>query len=228
MDLRAAPSTSARRAATLLAAASLFACAHHSPGYNPAAAEAEDKGRVYEPDAAATTGEDRKDATAARAPASVAPTSALVGGADEKGTSAAELDIGRALDDFHAAAAAADEARYFAHFTRNAVFLGTDATERWSVVAFRAFAHPFFARGKAWSFRALRRSVTVIDGGAAAFFDEDLATPNLGPARGTGVLLREDGAWKIAQYNLAITVPNEKMRSVRELLGPTSPSRASP
>src|SRR6266545_7462239 len=33
------------------------------------------------------------------------------------------------LDDWHAAAAAADEARYFAHFATDAVFLGTDATE---------------------------------------------------------------------------------------------------
>jgi SnoaL-like domain len=217
MDLRTAFSISARRAAGLLAASAYLACAHHNAGYNPAAAEAEDKVRVYEPDAAATTSEDRKDPNAARGlgPKS---TSALFGGAGEKVASAAEPDIGRALDDFHAAAAAADEDRYFAHFTRNAIFLGTDATERWSVVAFRAFAHPFFARGKAWSFRPVRRSITVIDGGAAAFFDEELATPNLGPARGSGVLISEGGAWKIAQYNLAITVPNEKMASVRELL----------
>jgi ketosteroid isomerase-like protein len=200
----------------LVAAACLLACAHHSAGYNPAAAEAEDKVRLYETDAAATTNEDRKP-TAAAPPVAAARTSALVADAGEKGSSA-ELDVGRALDDFHAAAAAADEARYFAHFTRDAIFLGTDATERWTLAAFRAFAHPFFARGKAWSFTPVRRSVTVIDGGSAAFFDEDLATPNLGPARGTGVLQREGGAWKIAQYNLAITVPNDKMRFVRELL----------
>jgi ketosteroid isomerase-like protein len=198
----------------LVAAACLLACAHHLAGYNPAAAEAEDKVRLFEVDAAATTAEDRKPAAAANPVA--AGTSAMVADAAEKGS--AELEIRRALDDFHAAAAAADEARYFAHFTRDAVFLGTDATERWTLAAFRAFAHPFFARGKAWSFTPVRRSVTVMDGGSAAFFDEDLATPNLGPARGTGILQRQGGDWKIAQYNLAITVPNDKMRSVRELL----------
>jgi len=141
--------------------------------------------------------------------------------------------IGRVLDDFHAAAAAADEARYFGHFAREAVFLGTDATERWDVEAFRRYAHPHFARGKAWSFRAARRAITVVSGvpgvpgapgGAVAWFDEDLETANLGPARGSGVLVREPGgAWKIAQYNLAITVPNERFDAVKRLLSGKAP-----
>ena len=85
----------------------------------------------------------------------------------------------------------ADEARYFGHFAAGAVFLGTDATERWDAVAFRAYAHPHFARGKAWSFSAVRRAIILAPDGTVAWFDEDLATPNLGPARGSGVLVRE-------------------------------------
>lgn len=120
------------------------------------------------------------------------------------------------MDDFHDAAARADEARYFAHFAPDGVFLGTDATERWNVAAFRAYAHPYFARGKAWAFRSIRREVTVR--GDLAWFDEDLATQNLGPARGSGVLSLRDGRWLIEQYVLSITIPNEKFRAVRELL----------
>ena len=45
--------------------------------------------------------------------------------------------IDAALDDWHRAASAADEARYFSHLADDAVFLGTDATERWDVRAFR-------------------------------------------------------------------------------------------
>jgi hypothetical protein len=133
--------------------------------------------------------------------------------------------VGRVLDDFHAAAAAADEARYFGHFAPGGVFLGTDATERWDVEAFRRYAHPHFARGKAWSFRAARRAVTIGAGGAVAWFDEDLVTPNLGPARGSGVLVRDaaSGAWKIVQYNLAITVPNERFGEVKKLLEGEAP-----
>ena len=129
---------------------------------------------------------------------------------------AAERAVVDALDDFHDAAARADEERYFARFAPGGVFLGTDATERWDVAAFRAYAHPHFARGKAWSFRGVRRNVTVR--GDLAWFDEELETQNLGPARGSGVLSLRDGRWLIEQYVLSITVPNERFRAVREML----------
>src|SRR3954470_10079 len=134
----------------------------------------------------------------------------LISCAQPRSEDAARAAIGHELDDFHDAAARADEERYFGHFAPQAVFLGTDATERWDVPAFRAYAHPHFAKGKAWSFRAARRDVTLGPSNVA-WFDEALETPNLGPARGSGVLVRSsDGQWKIAQYNLAITVANER------------------
>jgi len=120
------------------------------------------------------------------------------------------------IDDFHDAAAKADEARYFGHFADDGVFLGTDATERWDVAAFRAYAHPHFEKKKAWSFQSIRRAVTVDAGGAVAWFDEDLATPNLGPARGSGVLVKRGAAWKLSQYNRTITVPNERFAAVKK------------
>jgi SnoaL-like protein len=120
------------------------------------------------------------------------------------------------MDDLHDAAARADEERYFAHFAPSGVFLGTDATERWDMAAFRAFAHPFFARGKAWTFRGARRAIVVR--GDGAWFDEDLVTDTLGPARGSGILVLRDGRWLLEQYVLSITVPNERFRDVRELL----------
>lgn len=130
------------------------------------------------------------------------------------------------LDDFHDAAASSDEARYFAHFTDEGVFLGTDATERWDVAAFRAYAHPHFEAGRGWVMRATRRDVVVR--GDVAWFDEDLETRNLGPARGSGVLERgADGTWRVAQYNLTITVPNERFTEVRALLaGPARDTEA--
>lgn len=131
----------------------------------------------------------------------------------------AERDaIDRLLDGWHAAASRADEDAYFDAMTDGAVFLGTDATERWDKAAFRAYAHPHFAEGKAWSFEATRRDVMFGPQGQLAWFDEDLATPNLGPARGSGVVVREGGRWRIAHYNLAITVPNERFDEVKALL----------
>src|SRR4029079_15644344 len=94
------------------------------------------------------------------------------------------------LDDWHDAAAHADEDRYFGHLAEDAVFLGTDATERWDKAAFRVYSHPHFASGKAWSFKSIRREIAIDPGGVIAWFDEDLDTPNLGPARGSGVLVK--------------------------------------
>lgn len=127
-----------------------------------------------------------------------------------------QRDVAAVLDDWHAAAAASDEARYFAHFAADGVFMGTDATERWDVAAFRSYAHRPFSEGRGWVMRAVRREVVIR--GDVAWFDEDLETVNLGPARGTGVLIRDGGPWRIAHYSLTITVPNERFDAVRGLL----------
>jgi len=159
---------------------------------------------------------------AACAPATPAPASAP---ATPAHGGVVDAEVARTLDDWHDAAARADEERYFAHFAIGGVFLGTDAKERWTVPEFRAYAHPHFAKGKAWTMRATRREITFL--GGAAWFDEDLETARLGPARGSGVLVRDEaGRWKIAQYNLSIPIPNERFAEVRALIdgAPKPPS----
>ena len=88
--------------------------------------------------------------------------------------------IGTVLDDWHRAASVADEPRYLAHFAPNGIFMGTDATERWTVAAFRAWAKPYCDKKKAWSFRPRERHVDPLADGNTAWFDEMLDTPNLG------------------------------------------------
>jgi len=133
---------------------------------------------------------------------------------DDAATTVGREPIDAVLDDWHAAAAASDLPRYLAHFTDDAIFLGTDATERWTVEQLRAYAEAPFAAGRGWRMRAVRRDVVVR--GEVAWVDEDLDAVNLGPARGRAVLVREaDGVWRIAHYDLAITVPNERFEAVR-------------
>lgn len=136
-------------------------------------------------------------------------------GDDAKGRDA---EVAAVIDDWHAAAAAADEERYFGHMSEDSVFLGTDATERWTKLQFREYAHPHFAKGKAWSFKSVRRDVAFSKDGSTAWFDEDLATPNLGPSRGSGVLVRDGKTWKIAQYNLSVPIPNGIFGDVKKLI----------
>ena len=49
---------------------------------------------------------------------------------------------------------------------------------------------PYFAKGKAWSFRAVSRWISFSPDRSVAWFDEALDTPNMGPCRGSGVLVR--------------------------------------
>jgi uncharacterized protein (TIGR02246 family) len=144
------------------------------------------------------------------------------------GSSSPDAQISALLDDWHAAAAAADEARYFGHFAPGAVFLGTDGTERWTVDEFRSYAHPYFAKGKAWSFRAVQRHVAFSPDGNVAWFDEDLQTPNLGPSRGSGVLVKTPQAWKITQYNLSVPIPNSLMKEFKQRIEQFEKDRSSP
>jgi ketosteroid isomerase-like protein len=128
--------------------------------------------------------------------------------------------VNAVVDDWHKAASEADESRYFDHMASDAVFLGTDSTERWEKAAFRDFAHPYFAKGKAWTFKPHDRHVYVSARGDAAWFDERLDSDSYGDCRGTGALRRENGSWRIAQYNLSIPIPNalakEFVRRIRE------------
>ncbi len=114
-----------------------------------------------------------------------------------------QLKIAAVLDDWHQAASVADEARYFGYFASSGIFMGTDATERWTMAEFREWAKPQFKRKSAWSFKPRDRHVELSADRRTAWFDEMLDTPNLGLCRGSGVLVLTGGKWKIAQYNLS-------------------------
>ena len=135
---------------------------------------------------------------------------------DARAEQGAAGDVARALDSFHDAAAVADGERYFALFPADAVFLGTDATERWTGAEFRAFASRYFERESAWTYVPFERHVTIAPGGALAWFDEALDNAGYGECRGTGVLVRRGGRWVLQQYNLTVPVPNDLMAGVAQ------------
>lgn len=118
--------------------------------------------------------------------------------------------VNTVLNDWHAAASEGDFERYFNHFENDSsIFMGTDATERWTVAEFKPWAKPYFEDdGVAWTFTPTFRKIYFSDNGKIAWFDEELDTPNLGPCRGSGVLVLRGDNWKIVHYNLSIPVPN--------------------
>lgn len=133
----------------------------------------------------------------------------LIAGTSSAQTSGETAAVAVVLDAFHSAASKADEEAYFALMAPNFVFLGTDATERWDKTAFRTFAHPHFSQGKGWTFKPRDRHVDLSRDGKVAWFDELLDSATYGECRGTGVLEKVDGGWKITQYHLTIPMPND-------------------
>jgi len=121
----------------------------------------------------------------------------------------AEEAIDGVLNSFHQAASDADGALYFSLFAEDAVFIGTDATERWSVEEFKTFAEPYFSKGRGWTYTKTQRHVDIAVNGETAWFDEMLWNEKYGTCRGTGVLVLTEKGWRIAQYHLTFPIPNE-------------------
>ena len=129
---------------------------------------------------------------------------------------AARADVGAVIDELHAAASAGDGERYFAVFAPGSVFIGTDATEHWSLAEFRGYALARFEEGTSWTYDVLERRIDLSDDGSLAWFEERLLNEKYGETRGSGVLTRRDGQWRIAQYVLSFAIPNDAAGDVVE------------
>jgi len=117
------------------------------------------------------------------------------------------------LDKWHLDAANCDHEAYIGAMSPDGVFIGTDASEKWTTAEFRAWSKPYFDRKRAWTFKSLQRKIYLGKDGTTAWFDELLDT-RMGICRGSGVLQKRDGKWKIEQYVLSATIPNDQMKTV--------------
>lgn len=122
-------------------------------------------------------------------------------------------DLNALLDQWHKDAADANFEGYFGAMAEESIFVGTDATENWDKKAFQAYSKPYFDRGRAWSFTAVERNIYLQRGGKIAWFDELLST-QMGLCRGSGVLEKSKGEWKIRHYVLSLDVPNENVSAL--------------
>ena len=111
------------------------------------------------------------------------------------------------IDGLHQDAHEANFQSYFDRYSVDAIFLGTDKTERWTVEEFKAYAKPAFADGHGWTYTVVERNWE--GSGNIRWFDEILFNEKLGNCRGTGVVEMIAGEWKIAHYALTMLVPNK-------------------
>ena len=122
-------------------------------------------------------------------------------------------NVSKVLDDLNTYAATADFKNYFDLYADESTFIGTDASEIWNKKEFMAYAKPHFDKGKAWNFKSLKRNITFSKDGKYAWFDELLET-QMKICRGSGVLEKIGNSWKIRQYVLSMTIPNEVSKDV--------------
>ena len=100
--------------------------------------------------------------------------------------------------------------------TKDAVFIGTDATENWDLKSFKQFSKPYFDQGKAWNFTPLERNIYVSLNRGIAWFDELLST-QMGICRGSGVMKMDGNSWKIQHYVLSIAIPNDHVDEITKM-----------
>ena len=111
------------------------------------------------------------------------------------------------IDGLHQDAHEGNFQTYFDRYTPDAVFLGTDKSERWTIEEFKVYAEPAFEDGHGWTYSVKERNWE--GEGTTRWFDEVLLNEKLGHCRGTGVVELIDGEWKIAHYALTMLVPND-------------------
>ena len=135
--------------------------------------------------------------------------------------------IGKVIDGFHDAAAHGDKARYLGYMTDDGVFLGTDEWERWPMRPdFVDYVGGRFKDGAGWNYRSVERHIRIADSGENAWFDEVVYSEPNGRFRGTGVLSKQDGKWKIAHYAMSFLILNENWPAVIELTKKTRAEKA--
>jgi len=121
------------------------------------------------------------------------------------------------LNQWHQAAANADQQSYFDFIAEDGIYIGTDAKENWIKADFFEWSKSYFENGKAWSFEAIERNIYLSDKKNIAWFDEQLKFSG-GMLRGSGVLAKEKNAWKLKHYVLSLPVPNDKFKEVSAVI----------
>lgn len=128
-------------------------------------------------------------------------------------------NVSKVFDDLNLYASTADFKNYFNLYAEESTFIGTDANEVWNKKEFMAYSKPHFDKGKAWTFTSLKRNITFSADGKYAWFDELLDT-QMKLCRGSGVLEKIGTQWKIRQYVLSMTVPNDVSNEIIKIKTP--------
>ncbi len=127
-----------------------------------------------------------------------------------------EKEVAEFITNWHKAAADANINSYFGMMSEDAIYIGTDASERWTKKEFFQFCEPHFSKGKAWDFKPYNRQINFSKDGKTIWFDELLETW-MGVCRGSGVIRNENNTLLITHYHLSVTIKNEKVKEFLQI-----------
>lgn len=102
---------------------------------------------------------------------------------------------------------------YFDALSNDAFFIGTDATERWTKKEFSTFCKPLFDKKKTWNFKTLERNIYSNKDQSVIWFNE-LVDSWMGICRGSGVIEVQNKQYKIKQYIISVTIPNDNIKEI--------------
>ena len=127
--------------------------------------------------------------------------------------------INKTLNAYHQAAANSEFDHYFTFYTKDAIFIGTDPTENWTMDQLKSYAKKPFEQKRGWVMKPLERNIFFDETGNMAWFDELLDT-SMKICRGSGVLVKVGNEWKLKQYVLSMTIPNDDVKNVLDVISP--------
>ena len=121
------------------------------------------------------------------------------------------------INDWHKAAAEANADAFFGGMTKDGIYIGTEAGERWLRDELREWSKKYFERETAWDFKPSKREIYFSENEDYAWFEERLDT-GMGECHGSGVLKLTQDGWKVKHYHLSVTVPNDKLDAFKQLV----------
>lgn len=133
----------------------------------------------------------------------------------------AEKEVNTLMDNWHKAAATANEELFFGSMTVDGIYIGTDAEERWERDEMANWSKEYFDKDSAWDFTALKRTVYLDADEELAWFEESLDTW-MGECRASGVVVKTVAGWKIKHYHLSVTIPNDNINQFLPIATPSS------
>lgn len=128
------------------------------------------------------------------------------------------------MDNWHDDAKNANFKTFFSRMSNSARYIGTDTSENWTKKEFQHFAKPLFDKKNTWDFKTLKRNLFFSEDRSTVWFDEILDTW-MGDCRGSGILEKEKGSWKIKHYVLSVAIPNDKIQKIIAIKKDTTSSK---